>query len=302
MAWECRHSGDLHTCDDGVLVEVLRDGRPAEPGERGEVVVTNLHAYAMPFIRYRIGDLATRGAPCGCGAPFSTIGEITGTDDRLLPAAPTAVCWTPTRSWAVWRGGPREWMQAVPAGAGAARPCGALRGGRRAAVRRAGARRSSASRAPFWATAWSSRCWWAGRIPIEPSGKLRPPLLAGSLRATDPVAPDRARSGRRGPGPPAACTAAMRRCSTSIAWAHCARCRASPKSSPASTGIPSARCCSPGEGDAVCVPHPVDPAYLGFLARTRAGPASGARHRRRRKRARRGAPARRAAAGRAGQS
>jgi phenylacetate-CoA ligase len=78
MAWECRHSGDLHTCDDGVLVEVLRDGRPVEAGERGEVVVTNLHAYAMPFIRYRIGDLATRGAPCGCGAPFATVGEIQG--------------------------------------------------------------------------------------------------------------------------------------------------------------------------------------------------------------------------------
>ncbi len=78
MAWECRHSGDLHTCDDGVLVEVLRDGRPVEAGERGEVVVTNLHAYAMPFIRYRIGDLATRGAPCGCGAPFGAVGEIQG--------------------------------------------------------------------------------------------------------------------------------------------------------------------------------------------------------------------------------
>jgi len=78
MAWECRHSGDLHTCDDGVLVEVLRDGVAVDPGERGEVVVTNLHAYAMPFIRYRIGDLATRGPACGCGAPFSTIGEIQG--------------------------------------------------------------------------------------------------------------------------------------------------------------------------------------------------------------------------------
>ena len=85
MAWECRHSGDLHTCDDGVLVEVLRDGRPAEPGERGEVVVTNLHAYAMPFIRYRIGDSGHPGAPCGCGVPFATIGRIqSGPDDRGL--------------------------------------------------------------------------------------------------------------------------------------------------------------------------------------------------------------------------
>jgi phenylacetate-CoA ligase len=76
LAWECRHSGDLHTSDDGVLVEVLRDGRPAEPGETGEVVVTNLHAYAMPFIRYRLGDLATRATPCGCGAPFAALTDI----------------------------------------------------------------------------------------------------------------------------------------------------------------------------------------------------------------------------------
>jgi phenylacetate-CoA ligase len=73
LAWECRHSGDLHTCDDGVLVEVLRDGRPAEAGERGEVVMTNLHAYAMPFIRYRMGDLATRAEPCGCGTAFAAL-------------------------------------------------------------------------------------------------------------------------------------------------------------------------------------------------------------------------------------
>ena len=110
MAWECRHSGDLHTCDDGVLVEVLRDGQPVEPGERGEVVVTNLHAYAMPFIRYRIGDLATRGAPCACGAPFSTIGEIQGRmidyfplpDGRLLH--PYEIV-----SRLVW--GPAEWLR-----------------------------------------------------------------------------------------------------------------------------------------------------------------------------------------------
>ena len=110
MAWECRHSGDLHTCDDGVLVEVLRDGRAVDPGERGEVVVTNLHAYAMPFIRYRIGDLATRGAPCGCGTPFSGIGEIQGRmidyfplpDGRLLH--PYEII-----SRLVW--GPTEWMK-----------------------------------------------------------------------------------------------------------------------------------------------------------------------------------------------
>lgn len=79
LGWECRTTGGLHTCDDGSIVEVLRDGQQAVPGEEGEVVATNLHAYAMPLIRYRLADLATRGADrCACGQPFSVIGAIRG--------------------------------------------------------------------------------------------------------------------------------------------------------------------------------------------------------------------------------
>jgi phenylacetate-CoA ligase len=80
IAWECRETGAMHTCDDLAVVEVLRpDGSPAAPGERGEVVVTSLHSYAMPFIRYRLDDLVTRGADyCGCGLPFGTIRHVLG--------------------------------------------------------------------------------------------------------------------------------------------------------------------------------------------------------------------------------
>lgn len=88
MGWECRVSGEFHTCDDGVIFEVRRDGRAAEPGEDGEVVVTNLHSYSMPFLRYRLADVVTRGGePCTCGQPFSTIRSIQGRmiDYFLLP-------------------------------------------------------------------------------------------------------------------------------------------------------------------------------------------------------------------------
>jgi phenylacetate-CoA ligase len=79
MGWECPVSHELHTCDDAVILEVLRDGRPAGEGEDGEVVVTNLHAYAMPLIRYRLADVITRGADqCPCGQPFSTIRAVQG--------------------------------------------------------------------------------------------------------------------------------------------------------------------------------------------------------------------------------
>lgn len=79
IAWQCPRVGALHVSDDAVIVEVLKDGRPAKPGEAGEVVVTRLHAFAMPFIRYRLGDLVTQGeTSCPCGAPFSTILTVQG--------------------------------------------------------------------------------------------------------------------------------------------------------------------------------------------------------------------------------
>lgn len=79
IASQCRETGLLHVCDDNVVVEIVRDGQPARPGERGEIVLTSLHARAMPFVRYRLGDLVTRGPdPCPCGAPFSTIASVQG--------------------------------------------------------------------------------------------------------------------------------------------------------------------------------------------------------------------------------
>ncbi|BCM92672.1 phenylacetate-coenzyme A ligase [Abditibacteriota bacterium] len=79
MAWECRESGQFHVCDDGVILEVLRDNQPVAEGEWGEVVGTNLNVLAQPFIRYRMGDIVTKGrAVCACGQPFSTILEVQG--------------------------------------------------------------------------------------------------------------------------------------------------------------------------------------------------------------------------------
>ncbi len=86
VAWECVHTGAIHTCDDALIFEVMVDGRPAAEGERGEVVVTGLYSYAMPFIRYKLGDLVVRGrATCRCGAPFSTILAIEGRTFEYFP-------------------------------------------------------------------------------------------------------------------------------------------------------------------------------------------------------------------------
>jgi len=73
------HGGRLHVCDDAAIVEILRNGEPVKEGEQGEVVVTGLFSKTMPFIRYRTGDLATRGPDsCPCGQPFSTLDAVLG--------------------------------------------------------------------------------------------------------------------------------------------------------------------------------------------------------------------------------
>lgn len=85
IAWECEVRGGYHINIDSLVVEFLKDGRPVPAGERGDVVVTNLHSYAMPFIRYRIGDLgipSDKTCPCGRGFPLMEIVE--GRDEDFI--------------------------------------------------------------------------------------------------------------------------------------------------------------------------------------------------------------------------
>lgn len=89
IAWGCRETGLLHTNDMNVIVEVMKeDGTHAGPGETGEIVVTSLNRFSMPFLRYRLGDIVTRGpTACSCGRTCSTIDSIQGRkiDTFILP-------------------------------------------------------------------------------------------------------------------------------------------------------------------------------------------------------------------------
>jgi phenylacetate-CoA ligase len=89
IGWECAATGNFHVAEEGVILEVVTaDGRPARPGEAGEVVVTPLHSFAMPFIRYRLGDIVTQGEPeCPCGTWRATIRTIEG---RMMDYFPLA--------------------------------------------------------------------------------------------------------------------------------------------------------------------------------------------------------------------
>jgi phenylacetate-CoA ligase len=64
---------------DVVLLEVLKNGKPVQPGERGEVYVTSLFRTATPMIRYRLGDIVTLSVEvCPCGREMPLIKNIEG--------------------------------------------------------------------------------------------------------------------------------------------------------------------------------------------------------------------------------
>jgi phenylacetate-CoA ligase len=84
IAAECDAHDGMHLSMENILVEIIvRDGageRAAKEGETGEVVLTDLNNYGMPFLRYASGDHAVmRGrAPCACGRGLARIGPVEG--------------------------------------------------------------------------------------------------------------------------------------------------------------------------------------------------------------------------------
>jgi len=85
IAWECNMHAGYHINIDSLIVEFIKDGHPVEPGERGDVVITNLHSYAMPFIRYRIGDIAVpSGNACPCGMELPLMEIFEGRDEDFI--------------------------------------------------------------------------------------------------------------------------------------------------------------------------------------------------------------------------
>jgi phenylacetate-CoA ligase len=89
IACECERHEGLHVNADGVYVEIIRNGRPAQPGESGSVVVTDLTNRAMPILRYQVGDVAVvsdRGCGCGRGLPLLERLEGREADYVVTPA------------------------------------------------------------------------------------------------------------------------------------------------------------------------------------------------------------------------
>ena len=85
IALQCPQGDLYHTMAESLVVEVLRaDDTPCAEGELGRVVITDLHNFASPIVRYDIGDYAEVGGPCPCGRTLPTLRRVLGRRRNLF--------------------------------------------------------------------------------------------------------------------------------------------------------------------------------------------------------------------------
>jgi len=85
IALQAPDGDHYHVPEDVIHVEILDEaGYPVVPGETGRVVVTHLHNYAMPLIRYDIGDYAELGERSTTGNTQMVLNKILGRSRGML--------------------------------------------------------------------------------------------------------------------------------------------------------------------------------------------------------------------------
>lgn len=88
FGFSCGERQGLHVNESEFVAEILHPttGALVQPGEVGELVLTNLGRWAYPALRYRTGDLVRHGgSSCACGRSFLFLpGGLLGRVDDML--------------------------------------------------------------------------------------------------------------------------------------------------------------------------------------------------------------------------
>jgi len=86
--YSCQKKTGIHVNEAQFIAEIIDQGtlKPVKPGERGELVLTNLGRYGFPLIRYRTGDAVINLVEaCSCGSNFKLLpGGIIGRVDDMV--------------------------------------------------------------------------------------------------------------------------------------------------------------------------------------------------------------------------
>jgi len=88
FGFSCVEQNGVHVNEGEFIAEIINPatGEPVQPGEVGELVLTNLGRWGYPALRYRTGDLVRNGGyACGCGRSFLSLpGGVLGRADDML--------------------------------------------------------------------------------------------------------------------------------------------------------------------------------------------------------------------------
>lgn len=100
LAQECPHCGALHVASETSLLELIDDdGHAAAAGAAGRVIVTPFYSYAMPLIRYELGDRAIAARRDGkCPVTLPALKEIIGRERQPFILRNGSKRWLPLRS------------------------------------------------------------------------------------------------------------------------------------------------------------------------------------------------------------
>lgn len=103
IALQCPEHEHYHVQAESLIVEVLDEsGVPCDPGETGQIVVSTLHNFAMPLLRYASGDYAEVGESCACGRGLPVLRRIVGRQRNML-VRPDGVRHWPSFPSETWR-------------------------------------------------------------------------------------------------------------------------------------------------------------------------------------------------------
>jgi phenylacetate-CoA ligase len=86
IALQCPENESIyHVQAESLYVEIVdEEGEPCREGEVGRILVTTLHNFAMPLIRYEIGDYAEVGKSCSCGRTLPVLSRVLGRKRNML--------------------------------------------------------------------------------------------------------------------------------------------------------------------------------------------------------------------------
>lgn len=114
LAIQCPRHEHYHVQAENVVLEVLDEAnRPCQPGQVGRVVVTTLHNFAAPLVRYEIGDYAEVGEPCDCGRHLPVLTRILGRSRNMLKKPDGQTAWPHFGTAALHRCAPIRQFQVV---------------------------------------------------------------------------------------------------------------------------------------------------------------------------------------------